>query len=184
MARCARRGRAAPRRRPPSKSSWASIVRAGQPSAAREARDVHVDGRPGAGTALLLDQPVHHRVPAVREDHEQRARPVVRRAPERLDAVERRAVADDRRDRPVGPSEAKAGGRRQREPEPAHRRAEKAERLARRNACAELGPVGRCLLEQDRVARQPLGDRRQNTCPARSGSPSAGGAGAAGRRSR
>ena len=83
----------------------------------------------GAG---VLGEPVHDRVAAVREDHEQSACAVVRCAPQRLDPVEGRSVADDRDDRAPGQCHPQSGRRREREPEPAHRGAQQAERLARR----------------------------------------------------
>ena len=116
----------------------------------------------GAEPPCLLGEPVHDRVAAVREDHEQRAGAVLRRAPERLDRVERRAVADDRDDGAVGPRHAQPDRGGQREPEPAHGRAERAERLARRQAHEQLGTVRRRLLDHDRIAREALGQRRED----------------------
>ena len=69
--------------------------------AARDLGDVDVERRPGCVEAAALGEAVHDRVPTVREDHVEHAGLVLRRAPERLDPVERRAVSDDRDDRPV-----------------------------------------------------------------------------------
>ena len=63
------------------------------------------------------------------------------------------------------------------EPEPAHRGAEESERLAREQPVVELGPVDGRLLDDDRLARKPLGERGENVSGRRR-SPAAGGSGA------
>ena len=107
---------------------------------------------------MLFCESVHDRVAAVREDHEQHAGAIVRSAPERLDPVEGRTVADDRDDRALGQRHAQPGCSGESEPEPAHSGAQRPERLARREADQELGPVRWALLEDDCVARKPLGE--------------------------
>ena len=154
-----------------STSSSSSCSRDGLRRAAerpRQAGDVDPEARPRGVASLLLGEPVHDGVAAVREDHEQRAGAVVGCAPERLDRVQRRAVADERDDGPVGACHAHAGRGGKREAEAAHRRAQRAERLARRQAREELGAVRRGLLEDDRV-RASRSATAANTCPARSG---------------
>ena len=86
----------------------------------------------------------------------------MRGAPERLDAVDRRAVADDGDDRPLRQRHPHAGRAAEREAEPAHRGAQEAERLARGQPVVQLGPVDGRLLDDDRIARQPLGERREH----------------------
>ncbi len=146
-----------------------------------ERGDVDVEGRPRPGGAVALREAVHDRVAAVREDDEQDTDAVVGRAPERLDPVQRRAVADDRDDGPLGERHAHAGRSRKRETEPAHGRAEEAEGLAREEAVVKLGPVDGSLLDENglRGSRSASAER---TWPARSGSPAAGGSGAGGGR--
>ena len=143
-------------------SSWVASVRAGQPKA--RARPATSTPKPGHGAVppCCSDEAVHHGVPAVREDHEQRPGAVVRRAPERLDRVERRAVADEGDHRTVRARHPDAGRRRKREAEAPHGGAEHAERLPRRQAHEQLRTVGRRLLEDDRVVREPIGDRGED----------------------
>ena len=133
------------------------VIRAGRAAeGAGEPGDVDAEPGPRRRSALLLDEPVHDGVAAVREDHEQGADAIVRGAPERLDAVERRAVADDGDHGPVRPRHAHADRGREREAEPAHRSAQEAERLPRGNARVQLGAVRRRLLDHDRIAGQAL----------------------------
>ena len=103
----------------------------------------------------------------------------MRRAPERLDAVERRAVADDRDDRPVGQRHPQPGRAGEREAEAAHRGAEEAERLARGQSLVQLRPVDRRLLDDDGVAAAAARRARRGRGRAGSGSPAPGGAGGA-----
>ena len=162
MARTSRRGpprprAAAARSRPARPGSTSSSVSSSSacprdrprraPERPRETGDVDREARPGRRAAGLLGEPVHDRVAAVRQDHEQRAGVVVRRAPERLDRVQRRAVADDRDDGPIRPRHAQADRGGQGEAEAAHGGAQRAERLARRQAHEQLGPVRRRLLD-------------------------------------
>src|SRR5947208_3672021 len=66
------------------------------------------DGRPGDPARMPFGEPVHDRVAAVVQDDEDGADAVLGCAPQRLDRVERGAVADYRDDRPVGPRHAQA----------------------------------------------------------------------------
>jgi hypothetical protein len=129
---------------------------------ARERGNVDVEPRPGAGRAVPLREPVHDRVPAVRQDHEQHAGAVLRRAPERLDPVEGRAVAHDCDDRALRQCHPHAGRARQGEAEPAHRRAEEAERGSGEQPVVELRPVDGRLFDDDCVARETFGERGQD----------------------
>ncbi len=131
-ARRERRARGRPRRTRVSSSSSELTRRAGQPKE-RASPERSMSGNRGqtAAAAVELGEAIHHRVAAVREDHEDRADPVVRRGPERLDRVERGPVADDREHRALRPGHPDPDRGRHREPEPAHRGAHEPERSAR-----------------------------------------------------
>ena len=125
---------------------------------ARHRADVDtVDPRPRAGRAAALGQPVHDRVAAVGEHDEQHADAVAGRAPQGLDLVERRAVADHGQHRPVGARHPQPDRGRQGEAEHAHG-AHEPERRGRGHARVQLGAAGGRLLDEDRVARQALGE--------------------------
>ena len=124
--------------------------------------------KPGHGARLVLRlrQPVHHRVAAVGEHDEDHADLVARRAPEGLDRVQGRAVADHGHHRAARQRHPDPDRRRQAEAQPAHRRAQEPERLARRQAHEQLRPRGGRLLHQHRVGREALCERRQHVAPA------------------
>ena len=125
-------------------------------------RDVDpVQRRPRAVAAGALGEPVHDRVAAVAQDDEQHAGVVGGRAPERLDLVEARAVADDGQHRAVRARHPQADRRRQREAEHPHR-AEEPQRRGRGDARVQLRAAARGLLQQHRVAREPLRQRLQD----------------------
>ena len=134
----------------------------------------------GPCAAGALGEPVHDRVAAVAQDDEQHAGAVRGRAPQRLDLVQRRAVADDGQHRAVGARHAQADRGGQREAEHAHR-ADEAERRGRAG-CGRAAPGGCDGVSSSRIASR--GRRSASACrtwPARSGSPGRGGGGGAGR---
>ena len=124
---------------------------------------------------MLLGEPVHDRVAAVGQHDEQHAAAVVRRAPQRLDPVERRAVADDRDDRAA---RARPSARRSRpagaNPSPPIAALRKPERGPGR-AAAGAGRGGSTASPRRRRCRPASRSASAAmTCAARSGSPSAG----------
>ncbi len=152
----------------------------GAAEAAGDGRELELlEAGPRARSAGALGEPVHDRVAAVRENDVQRARAVAGGAPEGLDLVEGRAVPDDGHDRTPGQRHAQAGRRREREAESALRGAQVAERLPRRQAVVDLGPVDRGLLDTI-ASRGSRSASAASTCDASSGSPGAGGSGAGG----
>ena len=101
------------------------------------------------------------------------------RAPHRLDLVDRRAVADDRDDRPVRQRHPQPGHPGKREAEPALRGADVAERLACGQPVASSGRstgASSCTT----ASRGSRSASAESTWPALSGSPGAGGAAAPG----
>ena len=133
---------------------------------ARHRADVdRVELRPRPVGPVALREPVHDRVAAVDEHDEEHADLVGDRAPQRGDLVERGAVADDRQHRAVLARHPHADRRRQREAEHPHR-ADEAARRGGGDARVQLGPARRRLLEQDRVVRQPLGQRGEHVAGA------------------
>ena len=125
-----------------------------------------VEGRPRRRLARVRRQLVHDRVAAVGHDQEQRSHAVARGAPQRLDGVQRRAVAEHRHHGTVGQRHPHAHGARQGEAEAAHRRAEEAHRDAGRDAGVQLGPAGGRLLDEDGVGRQARGERVEDVAGA------------------
>ena len=79
-----------------------------------------------------------------------------------MNAVERRPVAGDGDDRPVGKRHLHPGRGGEGEAEPALRGAQVPERLAGREAIVDVRPVDGRLLDHDRVPRQALGQRGQD----------------------
>ena len=133
---------------------------------ARHRGDVdRVQRGPRAVAAGALGEPVHDRVAAVAQDDEQHAGLVGGRAPQRLDLVERRAVADHGQHRAVGPRHPHADRGGQGEAEHPHR-ADEAQRRGGGDPRVQLGAARRRLLEQDRVAREPLGERGEDVAGA------------------
>ena len=155
----------------------------------RQPGDAHLlERRPRRlARAVLLGEPVHDRVAAVGQHDEQHAAAVVRGAPQRLDAVERRPVADDRHDRAARVGHPHADRGRQAEAEPAHRGAEEPERGPGREQPVQVGAARRRLLDDDGLGREPLRQRGHHVrgpqrLAARRGP--AGGTGRLGRRGR
>ena len=165
-----------------SSSSWRSIRRARSPARGPCApMSIASNARPRAvAAAVALGEPVHDRVAAVDEHDEQHAGAVARRAPQRLDLVQRRAVADDRQHRAVraAPSagRSRAG---QREAEHAHR-AHEAERRGGGDAGVQLRAARRASPRRGSRRAAAASASAASTWPARSGSPASGGAGGAG----
>ena len=159
-------------------------VRAGQPNArARPATSTPKPGH-GARAAVLLGEPVHDRVAAVREDHEERAGAVVRGAPERLD----RSTATSRRRRSRRPGRSGsamrspiAAGRAKPSPPIAGLSEPSDSRAGRRASSSGRFDGDSSITIASRGRRSAIAAK---TCPARSGSPAAGGAGAGGARER
>ena len=159
-ARRGRRARERPRRRPArarpaSRSGGRDIRRRARGRRSRSPGSCGHGGEPPCS----LREAIHDGVPAVRENHEERSHAVVHGAPQRLDRVERRAIADDGDDRAVWPCHPNPDRRRKGEPEASHGRAQPPERLACRKPHEHLGPARRRLLEHDRVTPQALGQR-------------------------
>ena len=123
-----------------------------------------VERRPRAGCAGVLGEAVHDRVAAVAQDDEQHADAVRGRAPQRLDLVERGAVADDRDHGAIRQRQAQPDGRGQREAEHPHRADEPAGR-AGGDAGVQLGAAGGRLLDEDRVGREAARPARARTWP-------------------
>ena len=148
--------------------------------AARDPGDVdRAEGRPGAVAAVVARERVHDRVARRWPSRSAGRRP---RSARRSTAPGSRTSRSRRRSR-----RRRAGrGRPIRRPiEPADPEAEAAvgaadepERRAGGDPLVELGPARGRLLDQHRVARQPLGQRGEHVA-ARSGSPGAGGGGRA-----
>ena len=146
-----------------SSSAWSLTARAGQPNARAMPRDVDGEGRPGRRAAVLLGEPVHDRVAAVGEDHEERRRPgsarrstapgsstsTIRRRRSRRRAGRGAPCAGRSRPGSAKPSPPIAGLS-----EPSDSRAG--------SRSMQLGPARGRLLDHDRVARDPLRDRRED----------------------
>src|SRR4051794_41200513 len=99
-----------------------------------------LDARPRDAAGMPLREAVHDGVAAVAQDHEEGADAVLDGAPERLDRVERGAVADDRDHGTVRLRHAHPDRSGEREAEPAHGRAEEAEWLDGPQPPVQLGP--------------------------------------------
>ena len=156
------------RRARSSSSSWRSIrsrvaaLRAGQRA------DVdRVHARPRAARAVALGQPVHDRVAAVDEHHEQRADAVARPPLHSAwiwysDEPSPTTASTGRSGRAIRTPIAAGSG----EAEHPHR-ADEAERRGGGHARVQLRAAGGRLLEQDRVAREALGERGEDVAGAR-----------------
>ena len=123
--------------------------------AGRDGREIErIEPRPCAGGSMRTGELVHDGVAPVAHDDEDDARAVARRAPERLDRVRRRAVAEQREHGPAGQRHAQADGAGEAEAERAVGHCDEAERRTRRDAGEDLGPVRRRLLDEDRIGGQ------------------------------
>ena len=109
--------------------------RASQPSPRATAATSSSSNGGHAGAApRFAASSVHDPVAAVLEDDEERADPVVRRAPEAVDAEHRRTVAEHGDDGSCRQRHAQADSRREPAAEPAHRRAHESQRAPRGNS--------------------------------------------------
>ena len=124
-----------------------ALRRAAEGAPERRVVDVVDRGPRSAARGLLgLREPVHDGVAVVVQDDVEHAAAIALRAPERLDAVERRAVADDGDNGTARQSHPNARRRGQREPEAAHRCAEEAERSTRLPPLVVCVPAARTIV--------------------------------------
>ena len=115
-----------------------------------------------SGCVACASEPVHHRVAPIGHHDQQHADLVVGRAPQRLDGVHRRSRPRPRPP-PAGRDRPSAGRSSRPRRSPALRcRRPRSRPGGGRHASVELGLAGGRLLDDDRVAGQPLGQCRQH----------------------